>query len=130
MKTLFVSTFFLFSFSAFAQPLTPFVLQGKNSIGEPCFLVVEEWNYEPADTESWETLSLVVRTNWQYFDHPPVTIKPSATPWALYGINKQTYDQFAVQFDVNQLDPSGIRNFLFQTYSEVDGTIQHSCRFY
>lgn len=129
LRAIFLFVIFMTGNSAVASPITPFALVGKTAIGEPCYLVVEEWFYEPADQESWANLRLLVSTNWQFLDNPPVALTPSPTPWALYGKNKQTRDQFAVDFTINQLDPSGIKNFLFQTYSEVDGTIQHYCRF-
>lgn len=127
MKTITILVALLWSLSAAAAPMVPFDLIGKTSNGDECYLVVEEWSYA-GGVESIDNLKLVVRTNWQKFDNPSVPVTISPTPWALYGINKATYDQFAVNFEVGNLDPSGITGFLFQTYSDVDGLIQQSCR--
>ncbi len=129
MKSILFAIVLLSQSFAFAVPETPFTLEGKTSIGEPCFLVVEQWYFEPSNVQTWQNLRLSVRTNWQSTFNPPVEVKQSPTPWALYGINKETYDQYAVQFGVNELEPAGIENFLFQTYSETEGTIQQYCRF-
>lgn len=128
MKSILFSVVLTVCSSAFAIQF-PITLVGQTTVGDPCWLEIAYWGYSPVNVESWETLVLEVRSSWQKPENPAVILKSSPTPWAHYGKNKETYDQFAVNFTVGELNLQGITSYLFQTWAEDTGLVQTHCRF-
>ena len=103
-------------------------LEGKDSSGQPCQLVVEKFETE-SGTPEWYSLQMTVRTNWQLAGNPSILLKPSFTPYSLYGINKETRDQVAVSFAASEVPAlENVISFSFQTWDAERGLLQTYCR--
>lgn len=99
------------------------VLEGRTTAGEPCQLILENWQEGAA---TWREMNLQVRTSWQRSEHPAIAVSPSFTPGSLYGFNRQTRDQVAVNCDMGAPALEKIISYNFQ--SAVDGLFQAYCR--
>jgi hypothetical protein len=104
------------------------VLDGKDSSGNPCALTVEKFEFDGGKTD-WTSLRMSVKTNWQKAGNPAIELKMSETPYALYGFNKDNYDQVAVSFSaVSEPALDHAISFNFQTWDEERGLVQTYCR--
>lgn len=106
------------------------VLEGKDSSGKPCSLIIEKWEFL-GDSEEWGTLAVTARTSWQKNEKPSLVARATFSPYSLYGKNKEAYESIAIVFDAGPFPKiEMIRNFSFQSWSEEGGLLQTYCRFY
>lgn len=106
----------------------PLRLEGRTTSGKPCWLQIDEWVFDGGT--AWFYLRVKARSNWQLETHPPVSLKKSSTPFALFGSSKDNYDRMAISLNPQDLSPKAIENYNFQTWDENrGGLIQEYCRF-
>ena len=135
MKILVLLTLGLMGFSSVAAetaPTKPTVLTGK-IIGSDsaCTLTVDSWGFTEGDWQAWWTMTMSVRSSFQLDGNPAIQVTKSPTPWALYGKNKEYYDQIAINLRTSGvLDLGAIQSYQFQSWDEERGLVQKSCRFY
>jgi len=121
-----VLLFLTLSSVAFAQ--NPKLLaKGQTTVGEACEMTIESWGYQAAEKDWW-SLVLYVTTPWQKSGNPALMVQRSATPYSLYGRNKENYDQLGVDLGYGEKTPEKLKSFSFQTWTEEKGLFQAYCR--
>ncbi len=106
------------------------VLEGKDSSGKPCSLIIEKWEFL-GESEDWGNLAVTARTSWQKSEKPSLVARATFSPYSLYGKNKEAYESIAIVFDAGPAPKiEMIRNYSFQSWSEEGGLLQTYCRFY
>lgn len=95
------------------------MLEGRTPQGEACRLEIQ----------SVEDGAMTVRSGWQRPAHGSVRVTPSPSPWAYYGIDRETRDQIAVIFRPADLTPENIQSYLFEGWDENGKRVQAYCRF-
>ncbi len=116
----------IFQMNAQAEVL----LEGKDSSGKPCSLLIEKWEFT-GEEQSWGNLLVTARTSWQKSEKPSLVATATFSPYSLYGRNKEAYESIAIVFDAGPAPKiEMIRNYSFQSWSEEGGLLQTYCRFY
>lgn len=135
MKILILFTIGLIGASSFASETElsePTVLTGKiGGSGGECTLTVDAWGFNEGQGQGWWSMTMSVRSSFQFEGNPSIKVSQSPTPWALYGKNKEYYDQIAINLRTSgDLDLGAIQSYQFQSWDEERGLVQKSCRFY
>jgi hypothetical protein len=121
---------FILSFFLHTQVFAQEVLEGKDSSGKPCSLIIEKWEIK-GDAGDWRNLDAVVRTSWQKAEKASFKVSPTWSPYTLYGNNKADYEKIAIEFHTTPVpEIAKIKNYMFQSWSEEGGLLQTYCRFY
>lgn len=110
----------------------PTVLTGKIvGSNSECTLTVDSWGFTDTEWQAWWSMTMSVRSSFQLEGNPAIQVTKSPTPWALYGKNKEYYDQIAINLrTTGEVNLEAIQSYQFQTWDEKRGLVQKSCRFY
>lgn len=125
MKLIFSVFSIAIGLSAVASPLER---KGTDNNGNECVLVVEEWGFpKPEDSESWVFARMLVRSSYQGAESPSVEVGRSFTPQVLYGVNKDSGEQFSLFFGAGAAKPENIHSFTFQGRDAEGNLLQARC---